>query len=871
MASFTDQISQFNPYIQELPVEAMAQVGMAKQAQYNQGVQKIQNYIDRIGGVELSRPQDKELLQSKLNELGSNLKTVAAGDFSNQQLVNSVAGMTGQIIKDENIRNAVSSTQQYKKAVKEREEYLKEGKTSPSNDLLFKQRTEKWFNGDLKETFSGGYEPYTNWRKNALTVIKELTGDSTITEEDLTVAIGKDGNPIIGKDGKPQLVLANAITRTKIAGVSPEQIKQALSVGLTPADWRQLEIDGAYAYSNVTDPNLFKENVNGEYLDKSEYFTKQKQLLEGSLSSTNSNVQKQIIQSKIDGLDSTITRLNKERNSILSLVDKGDLERAKANLFTLNSINNFAKPFSHTEVEITKENSPEAQMQLQKDTKDQTWKIHKDNMYWKGREVKAAEDANKLKKKEIEGYGAFAAPVDQDTLPKLTVGELTRTTDVELDKIKTRDEAFAKSQGKNLEWVTQQKLAWEQRPTGVSPVTANYFNNTEQERRKAEANRDLILDVRAKAEAEHGTIDRLIPKNAPAINYRKGNEAYQYTAKDFVDFNTIAYKYRATGGGTSSSATMGVGGGSPEVSKDAEARQELSPKMYNLYKIWSKTPSKRDNADNAILANLNNYEKTINKPYQETLQKIDKTMEDEFKNRISVSQAAGYNIPSITPAQKASLKSFLINAAAAAKKSGGKLADSPDFDADVATEIAGSENPNFSIDVAEGTEFQAPYYKVTAVGPGGKATSFRLTPEQKIGGFGTQFDDVASQQLRPYLDQINKTGGMTTAKDGSAKTTVNNAFLGNLDFENVKTYGVKANIIQLSPGNYTLGIKAYDPIRRNWTTDEMYYPSVGSMTKEGLNMAIKNMNDSEIFRLINERPATAGDLQKIQKASQKPL
>ena len=43
----------------------------------------------------------------------------------------------GQIIKDENVRNAVSSTQQYKKAVKEREEYLKEGKTSPSNTFFF--------------------------------------------------------------------------------------------------------------------------------------------------------------------------------------------------------------------------------------------------------------------------------------------------------------------------------------------------------------------------------------------------------------------------------------------------------------------------------------------------------------------------------------------------------------------------------------------------------------------------------------------------------------------------------------------------------------------------------------------------------------
>ena len=866
MASFTDKSLQFNPYIQELPVEAMVQVGMQKQAQYDQGVQKIQNYIDRVGGVELYRPQDKQILQSKLNELGSRLKTVAAGDFSNQQLVNSVAGMTGQITKDEDIINAVSSTQQYKKALKEREDYLKDGKTSPSNDWLFQQKTNKWMNGDVKEKFSGGYDPYTNWRKNALGVIKELTGDSTITEEAFTT--------VVGKDGKPQVVLADAITRTKLAGVSPDQIKQALSVGLTPADWRQLEIDGVYTYSNVTDPNLFKENVNGEYLDKSEYFTKQKQALENSLSSTNSNVQKQIIQDKIDGLDSTITKLNKERDSILGLVDKGDLERAKANLFTLNSINNFAKPFSHTEVEITKEDSPEAQMRMQRETKNQAWMIHKDNMYWKSREVQAAEDANKIAKKAAEGYGAFAAPVDQDTLPKLTIGELTRTTDVELDKIKTTDEAFAKSQGKNLEWVAQQRLAWEERPTGVSPVTANYFNSTEKERRQAEANQELILDVRKKAEDVHGKIDNFIPKNAPTVTYRKGNEAYQYTAKDFVDFNTIAYKYRGTGGGgTSSSATMGVGGGSPEVSSDAKARQELSPKMYNLYKIWSKMPAKRDNADNTILANLNNYAKTVNKPYQETLQKIDKDMLEDFKNRISVTQAGGYNIPSITPAQKGSLKSFLINAAAAAKKSGGKLAGSPDFDADVATEIAGSENPNFSIDVAEGTEFQEPYYKVTAVGPGGKATSFRLTPEQKVVGFGTQFDDVASQQLRPYLDQINKTGGMTTAKDGSAKTTVNNAFLGNLDFENVRTYGVKANIIQLSPGNYTLAIKAYnpDPKKRGWTVDEMYYPSVGSMTKEGLNMAIKNMNDSEIFRLINERPATAGDLQKIQKASQKPL
>ena len=42
MASFSDSISTYNPYISEIPVDLMAKVGMAKQQQYEQGIQKIQ-------------------------------------------------------------------------------------------------------------------------------------------------------------------------------------------------------------------------------------------------------------------------------------------------------------------------------------------------------------------------------------------------------------------------------------------------------------------------------------------------------------------------------------------------------------------------------------------------------------------------------------------------------------------------------------------------------------------------------------------------------------------------------------------------------------------------------------------------------------
>jgi hypothetical protein len=54
----------------------------------------------------------------------------------------------------------------------------------------------------------------------------------------------------------------------------------------------------------------------------------------------------------------------------------------------------------------------------------------------------------------------------------------------------------------------------------------------------------------------------------------------------------------------------------------------------------------------------------------------------------------------------------------------------------------------------------------------GKTVSFRLNPEQKIGTFHNQFDDVASQQQRPYLDQINKTGGTDKRHTASSARSI---------------------------------------------------------------------------------------------------
>ena len=117
MGSFTDNIPKFNPYIQQLPVEAMVAVGMEKQKRYDEGVQKIQQTIDSVAGLQVTKDSERAYLQSKLNDLTNNLKTFAASDFSDFQLVNSVAGMTKSIASDPIIQTAVSSSMKRQKEI----------------------------------------------------------------------------------------------------------------------------------------------------------------------------------------------------------------------------------------------------------------------------------------------------------------------------------------------------------------------------------------------------------------------------------------------------------------------------------------------------------------------------------------------------------------------------------------------------------------------------------------------------------------------------------------------------------------------------------------------------------------------------------
>lgn len=297
MASFTDSIPQFNPYVQQLPVEAMVQVGMQKQKQYDEGIQKIQTNIDNIAGLEVTRDVEKAYLQSKLNQLGNDLSLVAAGDFSNFQLVNSVNGMTNQIVRDPYVQNAVNSAAKRKKEYAFMEEARKKGELSPSNEYVFKLKDSDWVNStELDKAYGASYTPYRDVKKKAMEAIKAL--HPKLSELDIPFVMDSQGNIDTSK-------IADAMIRQKIEGIDENQIKQAIYASLDAGDLNQLQIDGIYQFRGVSPEDL----VNRAKLN---YDAQRQKAIEG--------LQYVDIQTKILADPTKIEELNKQKEAYMRLL-----------------------------------------------------------------------------------------------------------------------------------------------------------------------------------------------------------------------------------------------------------------------------------------------------------------------------------------------------------------------------------------------------------------------------------------------------------------------------------------------------------------------------------------------------------------------
>lgn len=867
MASWTDKIPTFNPYVAQLPVEAMVQVGMQKQKQYDEGIQKIQTNIDNIAGLDVIRDIDKTYLQSKLNQLGNDIRTVAAGDFSNFQLVNSVNGMTNQIAKDRNVLNAISSTKTYRKGLEDMDAANKAGKGAASHDWEFKTQANEWLNNkDINKTFNSGYKQYSDYKKNSLEVIKSLVKNENI--KDVAFEYDANGN-VVG--------VLDAMTRTKVAGITPERIQSALMVGLSPNDWQSMQIDGRYSYSNSS-PQQFAFDVNKSYQEDYSKFKEKRDALANAMDSTNSLSEKQKLQQQVNAIDLQLDGIAKEYNSITKTISEGGIEAAKAKLYTTKWINNFSNTFSNQEISQTFETNPAQQVKQFKENQAQDWKkfIYKYNqderfkqsdLYYKEEDLKIAKEKLKLEKAASAPYGGLPFSVNQDDLPDVTLGKIVNDIKVGKEQVSKQDAAIMKEFGKegNQAWLDQQYAAWASGKS-VDPLLASHFNSTSATKKELAANEAMVNTINAEAEKKFGTIDKYIPAGSPNITVKFPNSTVVYTPKDFVTFNDKIKNYVSIYSGGS------TGGGYGGIRyNDDKAKAELSPKEYFLYQAYKE---QKTSTQKLLMDNVRNYNQKVNIPYQKVITAQNDYIGTQIKNRVMAMQGVEYGVDLNNAAQKTSFGNALQQFADLSEKQGG-LANSPEVSGEegiAKLRKIGAEIENASVQVVEGTRYAPAMYEISATGKEGETVRFRVPPEAYRSVFGNRFDaDPAVQAARPYISQMIRTGANTTALDGKV-TTPGNSYLNNTDFPNTRYYGLSGNIVKSGDsGMYSVRINVVDPLTNKIVTTNLGYPSGGLIEENKIVPALQNLTDANVFEMIYGRTPTAKEMNLIKQASQKPF
>lgn len=503
MASYTDAIAQFNPYVQQLPVELMAKVGMQKQAQYDAGVQKIQSYIDNIAGLDIYRNVDKEYLQSKLGQLGNRLKTVAAGDFSNQQLVNSVGGMVNTIGKDAVIQNAVISTANYKK---EHARMMKEydaGKGSVQNNYDFDQQARPWRDGTKAgESFNGRYSNYVNYNKSWQETLSKIHPNLKAQDFPYEKFIDAKGKVHTDK-------LAAAMTRVSIEGVSSTQIQNALKATMTPEIENQLRIDANYRFKDVDSESL-KNHFTGNYDNAIAQIDKRIAAIQGY--------------SKINGNDSGLAM--KVNQSVKELTDqkiqlKNDLlynlklaetnpERAKTNIYKNATLSEFADAFSWEKKIEELIANPALQAQFERERINLTAQGQAETRRHNIVTEKQAADKF-IFEKEVENRKYFGALSQFTDEFGDKTNQLKTPSQIVNDKIAVYDATIAEHE------------ATLKRVTGVAPEIAikNYLNNPGKVKAEEADIINKIIEARKQKNIQEKlktTIEEAVKKKHPEFN-----------------------------------------------------------------------------------------------------------------------------------------------------------------------------------------------------------------------------------------------------------------------------------------------------------------------------------------------------------------
>ena len=881
MASYKDIIPTFNPYIQQEPVEAMMKVGVYKQERYDEGIKKIQESIDNIAGLDVVRDVDKQYLQSKLNQLGGKLSTVAGGDFSNFQLVNSVNGMTNQIVKDPKVLSAVGSAARYRKALEGKEKIIQDGKGSDSNTFMFNRDADEWLNStDINSEYNGMYRPYTDYNEKAREIVKALGSKET----------GYD----VAFNEKGQLV--DAITRVRIKGISSERIRTALKQGLNPDEYKQIQTDGVYKYSN-TSPEQYVNDINSSYENTFNKYVTEIDRLSTLQNSASSPGEKQKLQKQIDDINNASESLKSEYESVSKGFEGGNVEGSQAQLYTMNWIEDTSNAYA-TESQIRSyHTNPMADMRLKRDKA----KAEARSRAARLKETKRGNDIEQAKLNFMKDpYGPVPLPTDEVSTSSVEI--IAR---VEANRSKTENSLAQKQNnfvnkykvdGAPMSQETFDQLVdkYKRKPNSVSWDQRIALDDYIKTDRDLAVQGNLIEQANGEADFIYDTQLNDSLKEVMGVDNVNGYSP----AEAVLKFREFTKRYFISGSPGSTSPTTGISSGGTASRLDNSAAladfqsNKISQNEFDLYKLWAASGGDRnfkDDYSGETKSFINKLRVAGGQAAQTAQEQKDNYVTKYYKENYLLGQSQAYRIPLGSAKEIDAFRPVLSSLAEVADRMDGGL---PNYDGDSATirDIAADLQTAMVYTNSDGE------YQINISDKEGTNTTIPINEEMYSSIFGGRFEASPEVAMfdEMYLPKMLSTptplyrttddsgtevlakqpqSFYSTSLDGEYVTTPDNSFLsGPTDFPNVNYYTVSGNVV--SDGNpkntdkqFKLQLNVYDPIVDELVLKNFLLPAI--MDKASLVPTLQQITDEAIWQLLNSTSKNMPNsiLQQLEESS----
>lgn len=894
MASFTDQLVAFNPYIPQVPVDDYVRVGLAKQAQYNQGVEKTQQYIDSIAGMEVIKDVHKDYLKKRVNQLSGEVSKIVSEDFSNQQLVNSVGHLTAQIGSDPILQTAQLSTQKYKQGMSDMKRAQQEGKSAPSNEHYFQKQVNNWLSdGDINTEFSASYVPHTDVDKKIMGVIKELHPDSTL--EDIPYVRGADGK-IKLTNGMPEIDFA--MMRKEIKGLDPEKIKMAIKANLDSNDTRQLQIDGIYEYRN-TDAKGMKTIADESYTNRLNTIN---DTIQGLLVDRQTNIgdqqHVQKVDAQIEALKTAAQKYQQSYRRDINYLDK-DLDGFKGSQYMENWLSRFGEGFAYAEHSLKYESNPyfqAAELKRQNDIKFQEFLVNKQleqqkigislqELGLKREQLEINRSLAEAKIRKLGGGAGGDSPLDltgaaigegigQEELEKINADNFVSQTEQESKDAETQKMALLADlrpdlvdvvrnpdgKGKRYEYKVKDKdpnKVISEAEASLLKVKESYDKGekvpdafktyfvSQANANQDIANRKTAINKLSDTSKETWNLKPLLNKyNNLRATSGSGTE-YVFTPEEVMDFNNKFSKsniVKSSSGGTG-------GGGAPYIDNAEAHRIFTSPKERFLYGIYQKKLENKQigSGDKTIIDYIDNIHRNVNLAADKIIKGRDIYMDNAVRDIVTATQPTGFTIESFKTEDKGGALAT-ISQLYTSIVTEGKGNESPYWDkSDIRKMLTGSDSKltSFTLEAKGNDKFAIGIHNPEF---SGKRREMEITKAQaaQLFGGGAMLDDF--MYIRRALQLSKGSGKVTTDVQG---TGINSAFTLNNGL--IKNYGVKYHVEDpLKNGSLQIRLYIYDREGdKKWHETTARYGDL--LNEVQVTQALASMPDSYIDQILDKK------------------